>query len=408
MAETLPRSFGPYTLLRRIALGGMAELFYARGPDAARGERDVVVKRILPHYSSEEAFVRMFVDEASLTSKLKHPNIIEILDFDLVEGQYYIAMEFVDGADLTDVLARCNTAGEVAADGTRAGGTRLSVAQCVAIAVALARGLDYAHTKQHRGKALNIVHRDISPHNAMITWDGEVKLMDFGIAKAAERSSKTQAGMVKGKVAYMSPEQARGKALDGRSDLFALGVVLWELLTFARLYQRETDFEALTAIMKDPAPPPSTLNPAVDADLDRIVLTALEKDRDWRQPDAATLLSQLTAWQAAHAPDPADSALAPLMQTLYRDQLAGRRRLDPARVAADPYDRRRLGTLDALHAPAESSAPPSDLAAPGPSAPAPAARRSSGSAPGSSGLAWPLTALAVLFSGVAALSWSLL
>ncbi len=380
MAEPLPRQFGSYTLLRRLALGGMAELFFARGPDPVRGERDVVVKRILPNYSGEEAFVRMFVDEASLTSKLKHPNIIEIYDFDVVDGQYYIAMEFVDGADLTDLLDRC-----------LAEGTRLSVAQCVAIAVDLARGLDYAHTKQHRGKPLGIVHRDISPHNAMITWDGQVKLMDFGIAKAAERSTKTQAGMVKGKVAYMSPEQARGKGLDGRSDLFALGVVLWELLTCDRLWLRDTDFEALTAIMKDPAPPPSTLNSAVDADLDRIVLTALEKDRDWRHADAATFIRELSAWQTAHVPDPGADSLRDFMQVLYRDRITTRR---PSEVT-----HRSAGTVMTAHVAGLDPGPAAGRTDLGTASEADAAV---------AGMLWPLTALTVLGSGVAALAWSLL
>ena len=374
MSETLPRPFGSYTLLRRIALGGMAELFHARGPDPVLGERDVVVKRILPHFSGEEAFVRMFVDEASLTSKLKHPNIIEIIDFDLIDGQYYIAMEFVDGADLTDILDRCVAAG-----------VRLSVAQCVDIVLALARGLDYAQTKEHRGKPLGIIHRDISPHNAMVTWDGQVKLMDFGIAKAAERSTTTQAGMVKGKVAYMSPEQARGKALDGRSDIFALGVVLWELLTFNRLWLRETDFEALTAIMKDAAPPPSTLNPEVDADLDRVVLTALEKDRDWRQADAATLVRELVAWREAQVGDSEPGSLRTFMADLFRDKLAERQRPE--------VKQRSAGTVVAE---VFAAATPDDL-------------ETSAAAPsGDDGLLWPVTALTVLGSGITALAWSLL
>jgi serine/threonine protein kinase len=373
MTETLPRPFGSYTLLKRIALGGMAELFFARGPDPVKGERDVVVKRILPNYSGEEAFVRMFVDEASLTSKLKHPNIIEIYDFDVVEGQYYIAMEFVQGADLTDILERCV-----------AEGTRLSVAQCVTIAIELARGLDYAHRKEHRGKPMTIIHRDISPHNAMITWEGHVKLMDFGIAKAAERSTKTQAGMVKGKVAYMSPEQARGKALDGRSDLFALGVVLWELLTLDRLWQRETDFEALTAIMKEPAPPPSSLNDAVDPELDRIVLTALEKDRDWRQADAATFIRQLTAWQEAHAPDPEVRSLRVFMQTLYREKLGDQETPEVTQRSAGTIVTRESGLVGTEAIPER------------------------GRDGAEAGLFWPVAALTVLGTGVAALSWSLL
>ncbi|HRE91567.1 MAG TPA: serine/threonine-protein kinase, partial [Myxococcota bacterium] len=184
-----PKEFGKYMLTRKLATGGMAELFLAKTQGAEGFEREVVVKRILPSYSEDESFVKMFIDEASLTSKLQHPNIVQIFDFDVIDRQYYIAMEFIHGEDLTNILK----------DGAD-GGQPLSVAQAVFIVCELAKGLHYAHTKEHRGKPLNIIHRDVTPHNAMISYNGDVKLMDFGIAKAAERSTKTQAGMVKGKV----------------------------------------------------------------------------------------------------------------------------------------------------------------------------------------------------------------
>jgi len=311
MADTFPRPFGKYTLVRKLAMGGMAELFLAKMQGAEGFERDLVVKRILPHFSDDADFVKMFIDEASLTSKLQHPNIVQIFDFDVIERQYYIAMEYIEGEDLQNLIK----------DGYAAQ-RPLSVAQCVWITMELAKGLHYAHMKEHKGKPLNIIHRDISPHNAMVSYNGAVKLMDFGIAKAAERSTKTQAGMVKGKVAYMSPEQARGKNLDGRSDLFALATVLWEMLCNRRLFLRGSDFETLTAVLKEPAPKPSTHRPEVDQELDDIVMTALEKDRDHRQADVEAFSRELTRWYYKNVEDLEGESVRGFMQGLYADKIA--------------------------------------------------------------------------------------
>jgi plasmid stabilization system protein ParE len=313
MAAPFPRPFGKYTLTRKLATGGMAELFLAKVQGAEGFERDLVVKRILPHFSEDADFVKMFIDEASLTSKLQHQNIVQIYDFDVVDQQYYIAMEYIDGEDLQNLIK----------DGA-AQEMPLSVAQCVAITMELAKGLHYAHMKEHRGKPLNIIHRDISPHNAMVSYNGEVKLMDFGIAKAAERSTKTQAGMVKGKVAYMSPEQARGKPLDGRSDLFALAIMLWEMLCNKRLFLRSNDFETLTAVLKETPARPSTLRPEVDQELDDIIMTALEKDRDHRQKNVEEFDRELTRWYYKNVQDLEAASLRTFMQTLYADKIAAR------------------------------------------------------------------------------------
>jgi len=328
MAATFPQKFGKYVLLRRIATGGMAEIFQAKTAGAEGFEKDIVIKRILPHFSEDEAFVKMFIDEASLTAKLQHSNIVQIFDFDLADGAYYIAMEYIEGEDLSTVLKDGHTAGRP-----------LSVAQCVWVTMELAKGLHYAHVKEHKGKPLNIIHRDISPHNAMIAYNGEVKLMDFGIAKAAERSTKTQAGTVKGKVAYMSPEQARGKNLDPRSDLFALATVLWEMLTFKRLFLRDSDFETLTAVLKEPVAPPSRYRQGIDQELDDIILTALEKDREQRQKSVEEFNRELTRWYYKNVSDLEAEKLRPLMQELYgakirriRDELS---EIDPTQRGAE-------------------------------------------------------------------------
>ncbi len=309
--QNLPRRFGKYVLVRKIATGGMAEIYKAKTSGAEGFEKDIVIKRILPHFTEDEAFVKMFIDEASITSKLQHANIVQIFDFDLCEGTYYIAMEYVEGVDLKKAID----------DGTKTG-KPLSVAQCVWILMELSKGLHYAHTKEHKGKPLNIVHRDISPHNAMISFTGEVKLMDFGIAKAAQRSTKTMAGTVKGKVAYMSPEQARGKPLDGRSDLFALGIMMWEMLTNKRLFLGDSDFETLTNVLKAEAPAPSTINPGVPAEVDKIVLKALEKDRDARYANVEAFNRELTRWYYSNVSDLEAEALKPKMQDLFADKIA--------------------------------------------------------------------------------------
>ncbi|TNF32781.1 MAG: PEGA domain-containing protein [Deltaproteobacteria bacterium] len=308
--QNLPRQFGKYVLMRKIAMGGMAEIFKAKTAGAEGFEKDIVIKRILPHFTEDEAFVKMFIDEASITSKLQHANIVQIFDFDLCEGTYFIAMEYVEGVDLKKVID----------DGVK-NGQPLSIAQCVWIMMELSKGLHYAHVKEVKGKPLNIVHRDISPHNAMVSFTGEVKLMDFGIAKAAQRSTKTMAGTVKGKVAYMSPEQARGKPLDGRSDLFALGIMLWEMLTHKRLFLGDSDFETLTNVLKSEAPAPSTINPKVPKEIDEIVLKTLAKDRDERHPNVEAFNRDLTRWYYSNVTDLEGEALKPFMQKLFAEDI---------------------------------------------------------------------------------------
>jgi serine/threonine protein kinase len=314
--QVLPRQFGKYVLVRKIAMGGMAEIFKAKTAGAEGFEKDVVIKRILPHFTEDGDFVKMFIDEASITSKLQHANIVQIFDFDVCEGSYYIAMELIEGVDLKKAI-----------DVGLKEGKPLSVAQCVNIIIETSKGLHYAHMNEHKGQPLNIVHRDISPHNVMVSYNGEVKLMDFGIAKAAQRSTKTMAGTVKGKVAYMSPEQARGKNLDGRSDLFALGIMLWEMLTGKRLFLGDSDFETLTNVLKNEPPRPSSLNPKVDATLDAIVLKALAKDRDERHKNVEEFQRELTRWYYSTVTDLDGESLKKFMHDVFAEDIETNRRL---------------------------------------------------------------------------------
>ncbi|MEZ4266007.1 MAG: serine/threonine-protein kinase [Myxococcota bacterium] len=346
MASTnLPQRYGKYILLRKIAMGGMAEIFRAKTIGAEGFEKQIVIKRILPHFTDDEAFVKMFIDEASIASKLQHSNIVQIYDFDSQDDRYYIAMEYVEGADLKAIVER----------GLKSGHP-LGPAQCVWIMMELAKGLHYAHTKEYNGQPLNIVHRDISPHNVIMSHSGEVKLMDFGIAKAAQRSTKTLAGTVKGKCAYMSPEQARGKPLDGRSDLFALGIMLWEMLTHKRLFLGDSDFETLSNVLKADVPLPSTVNPEVPKELDAIVLKALAKDRDQRHASVEEFGRELTRWFYSNVHDLESVSLKPYLHEIFRE--------DIERLRGE-YTEERQMTIDASSAglPAASNAPGAAAAA---------------------------------------------
>ena len=310
MSETLPQTYGKYVLLRRIAMGGMAEIFRAKSLGAEGFEKIIVIKRILPHYTEDQNFVRMFIDEARIASKLQHSNIVQIYDFDQEDDRYYIAMEYVEGCDLKDVYTRGVKAGQP-----------LSPPQVVWIMMEASKGLHYAHVKEYDGEPLNIVHRDVSPHNLMVSFSGEIKLMDFGIAKATQRSTKTIAGTVKGKCAYMSPEQARGKPLDGRSDLFALGIMAWEMLTQKRLFLAESDFETLSNVLKQEVPRPSSINPDVPKALDDIVLKALAKDREQRHASVEAFGRELTKWFYANVDDLDAVAIKPYVRELFKEDI---------------------------------------------------------------------------------------
>ena len=275
------KEFGKYTLDRRLGGGGMAEVFRARlhGPEGF--EKDIALKLILPHFSSEPEFVEMFIREATLAAKLDHANIVRIHEFDQVEGRYYIAMELVDGKDLRRFKARAKETGRP-----------LSVAEAVAIVRGVCQGLAFAHGELNPDTP-QVVHRDISPHNIIVSRAGEVKITDFGIAKLASGAGVTKTGVVKGKASYMSPEQARGEPVDKRSDLFSLGCVLWELLTGRRLFTGESDMAIMKKIQDGPIHPPSKHNDQVPPDLDAIVLKLLSRPPDQRYPDAAQAASAL-------------------------------------------------------------------------------------------------------------------
>jgi serine/threonine protein kinase len=227
MNATAPLKFGKYWLTDRIAVGGMAELYRGKISGEEGFEKAVAVKKILPHLSMEEEAVRYFIDEARLAALLQHPNIIQIYDFGRLDDSYFIAMEYLFGKDLKTVL---QTAGQR--------GVSLSLENALHIAIGVCAGLDHAHNmKDLQGHLLNIIHRDVSPQNIFLTYDGQIKIIDFGIAKAASRISNTRSGVIKGKVAYMSPEQAEGLEVDHRSDIFSVGILLYEMVTGCYMYE---------------------------------------------------------------------------------------------------------------------------------------------------------------------------
>ncbi|MGE3546818.1 MAG: protein kinase [Kofleriaceae bacterium] len=281
-----PTPFGKYFLLERINVGGMAEVFRAKAFGVEGFERLVAVKRILPNIAEDKEFIRMFIEEAKLSVQLNHANIAQIFDLGVVDGSYYIALEHVHGRDLRGIFERCRGAGEA-----------MPVAQACFMVMKVCEGLDYAHNKRDQtGRELSLVHRDVSPQNVLVSFEGEVKLIDFGIAKAAGKGSKTQAGILKGKFGYMSPEQVRGLPVDRRSDVFSCGIVLYELLTGERLFVGESDFSTLEKVRNVEILPPSTYNRKIPDELERIVLKALAKDVEDRYQNAIDLHDELQAF----------------------------------------------------------------------------------------------------------------
>ena len=327
-----PARLGPYRLGRRLAAGGMAEVFAATREGAAGFEKQVALKRILPHLVDDPELVEMFLDEARLASKLTHANVAQVFDFGEADGSFFIVMEWIRGKDLRRVMRAAAEAG-VAVTPVQAA----LVGQGVARALACAHGLEDDH-----GRPLGLVHRDVSPQNVLVSFDGEVKLTDFGIAKIATGRSRTAVGVIKGKCAYMSPEQARGEALDGRTDLFALGVVLWELLAGQPLFTGRSDPEILRAVERFEAPPLQSVRPEVPADLEAVVVRALGKDPAGRFATAGRMAAALGDVVLAHAGSSEALDLGALMRRLFPEEAAGRRP-DRAAAATRGRGRRRGG-----------------------------------------------------------------
>ena len=311
MGSASGTKLGRYEVIKHLANGGMAQVLLARVSGIEGFERYVVVKRIHSDRANDPAFVKMFLDEARLAAALHHTNIVQVHDIGQEQGEYFFAMDYIHGEDLRKLLRALNQKQQVT-----------PLEHVVSIVTAAASALHYAH--EQRGsdrKPLGLVHRDVTPANILIGYDGNVKVVDFGIAKAALRSTETKTGTLKGKVAYMAPEQCVGKPVDRRSDIFALGIVLWELTTVRRLFKGDNDFLVMNGIVQGNIPPPSKYRPDVPPGLEAIILKALSQKPENRFQTADELriaLDRFASQQRLHC---SVSGLAAYMKEHFGERL---------------------------------------------------------------------------------------
>ena len=306
-----PRQFGKYQLLDRIAVGGMAELFRAKLTGAQGFEKLIAIKKILPNLSGEENLVTSFIDEAKLAALLHHENIIQIYDFGSMDDQYFIAMEYLFGKDLRTI---CRTA--------RAKDEPLALENILYIMSRICAGLDYSHNlKDLQGKPLHIIHRDINPQNILITYEGQVKIIDFGIAKAASHNTQTRENLIKGKLAYMSPEQANGQSIDHRSDIFSTGIILYELLADRRMFTGET-MHVLSLVREAQYDPPEEVIPDLPDKLNSILRQALARDPDDRYQNAGEMLADIEEFLIELSLRPNSRSFAGYMKGLFEEEYA--------------------------------------------------------------------------------------
>jgi eukaryotic-like serine/threonine-protein kinase len=307
-----PVPFGKYLLLDRISVGGMAEVFRAKSFGVEGFEKLIAIKRILPSMADDREFLRMFVDEAKIAGQLSHPSIAQIYELGREGSSPYIAMEYVWGKDLLQIYNRFRKLGE-----------RMPITMACHVIAKVSEALDYAHRKRDPlGTPLQIVHRDCSPQNILVSYEGEVKVIDFGIAKAASRVSHTNAGVLKGKFAYLSPEQVRGDPVDRRSDLFAIGTVFFECLTGERLFHSESDFTTLERVRDADVPRPRDVYPELPEEIERVVLRALAKDPADRYQHGREMYRDLQAFLRSQAHPYTASALGAWVRKAFPQEMA--------------------------------------------------------------------------------------
>jgi serine/threonine protein kinase/Tfp pilus assembly protein PilF len=306
-----PRQFGKYQLLDRIAVGGMAELYRAKLTGERGFEKLIAIKKILPNLSDEESLVTSFIDEAKLAALLHHENIVQIYDFGSMDNEYFIAMEFLFGKDLRTI--RKNSESRK---------LPLGLENAIYIVSRICAGLDYSHNlKDLQGQPLHIIHRDINPQNILVTYDGQVKIIDYGIAKAASQNNKTKENLIKGKLAYMSPEQASGRAIDHRSDIFSTGIILYELLAVRRMFTGET-MQVLSLVRNAQFEPPEKVIPFLPAKLDEILHQALAKDPDDRYQSAGEMLADVEELAFELKLRPNARSFAQFLKELFEEEFA--------------------------------------------------------------------------------------
>jgi serine/threonine protein kinase len=303
----LPEQFGRYSLLGHLATGGMAEVWLARQLGMQGFEKIVVIKRARPELADQET-TALFLDEARLVATLEHPNIAQVYEIGAVNGAYFFVMEYVDGADVRRLI-----------ETSIAKRYPIALADALYIVTHVCTALHYAHEKHDlEGRPLNIIHRDVSPSNVLVSHDGAIKVCDFGIAKAHNRKTEdTQSGVLKGKFSYMSPEQCQGKDIDRRSDVFSIGILLYELSTQSKLFRGTSDFALLQQIVESPIPPPSARVPGYPRELQAIVMRALAKNPADRYPSAQALQLDLEEFAREHKLAMSSIRIAKLMSTLF-------------------------------------------------------------------------------------------
>ncbi|HEY8206012.1 MAG TPA: serine/threonine-protein kinase [Myxococcaceae bacterium] len=331
------QTFGRYTLLKRLATGGMAEVWLARQRGIERFEKKLVIKRILPKFAGDIEFKEMFLNEARIAAQFSHPNIVQLYDMGEVDGSYYLAMEYVHGQDLGRIVRQAHALRQ-----------RIPPHIAIRIIALSCEGLYYAHTRtDDAGRPLKVIHRDISPQNILVGFDGSVKLVDFGIAKAVDSAAMTKSGHIKGKLSYMAPEQATSKTIDHRVDIFAIGLTLYEMLSNTRPLKRSTDAATFMAAL-DCKIPPLTKVAQVPPELEPIVMRAIAKDRNARYPDARQFGVALERFLVSEQQVAGAVDISDLMAALFTDPARGvsRRAVDRPRAQAEAAVR-----VAALHPP---------------------------------------------------------
>ncbi len=340
---------GKYQLVRRLAAGGMAEVYLAKAAGPQGFEKTLVVKRVLPHLAEDPTFVEMFFSEARLAALLNHPNIVQIFDFGESDGAYFLAMEYIDGLNLRTLCKRAHAAG-----------TLLPVQLCAKMLSLACEGLAYAHTfvDPGTGEPLRLVHRDISPDNILVSSHGALKVVDFGIAKAANQLHRTRTGIVKGKIAYMPPEQIQNKPLDARADIFALGVVLYELLSGQKPFDAESEVGMMQAILYQPPVPVAERRADVPQTVRTILERALAKERDERYGSCRELQADLERYLHTAGEPVGAWHIAQLVAQFTSPQAAALRK------GLEPVTPPRGGKEDSLVAPPTEQLPPTRASSP--------------------------------------------
>jgi len=303
-----------YRVIEQLESGGMAEVFRAESTGLEGFRKQVAIKRVLPHLGRKPKFISMFLDEARLSAQLSHSNCVQVFDIGVRDDAYFIVMEFVDGANLKSIATSFQNQGRT-----------FPIPAAAYIAHEVCKGLSYAHELRDRsGAPLHLVHRDVSPPNVLVTQHGEVKIVDFGLAKASSQLEPSEPGVIKGKFAYLSPEAAHGEDVDCRTDIFAVGIILWELLAARRLFTGDTDVQVLHKVQAAKVPPIAQINRSVPPELERIVSRALARDRDERYPSARELGQDLSRFMFGFAQPVSGYDIATIVQVTMREKESAR------------------------------------------------------------------------------------